>query len=101
MRHARRDYARIQDPWNKIGEEEPVFLIRGQDILFCDILQAYMDAYAKQEKADPNIIKQLAYHLDYAEEWSALNDNRLKVADAPKEDCGCEPIKTTRYEVME
>lgn len=32
MRHARKDYERIQDPEGKIPEEEPVFLIRGQDV---------------------------------------------------------------------
>lgn len=31
MIHARDDYARIQDPENKIKPEEPVFLIRAQD----------------------------------------------------------------------
>jgi hypothetical protein len=31
MRHARSDYDRIQDPSGKIPEDEPVFLLRGQD----------------------------------------------------------------------
>ena len=31
MRHAREDYNRIQDPEGLIPEDEPVFLIRGQD----------------------------------------------------------------------
>ena len=31
MVHARKDYNRIQDPEHKIPEDEPVFLIRGQD----------------------------------------------------------------------
>ncbi len=31
MKHARQDYDRIQDPHNIIPEDEPVFLIRGQD----------------------------------------------------------------------
>lgn len=31
MKHARNDYNRIQDPSGKIPEDEPVFLIRGQD----------------------------------------------------------------------
>lgn len=31
MIHARGDYARIQDPENKIPADEPVFLIRAQD----------------------------------------------------------------------
>jgi len=31
MKHAREDYNRIQDPDGLIPEDEPVFLIRGQD----------------------------------------------------------------------
>ena len=31
MKHARPDYNRIQDPANLIPEDEPVFLLRGQD----------------------------------------------------------------------
>ena len=31
MHHARADYQRIQDPEGLIPDEEPVFLIRGQD----------------------------------------------------------------------
>lgn len=31
MKHARPDYDRIQDPENLIPEDEPVFLLRGQD----------------------------------------------------------------------
>jgi hypothetical protein len=31
MKHAREGYNRIQDPANKIPEDEPVFLLRAQD----------------------------------------------------------------------
>lgn len=31
MKHARADYARIQDPDGIIPDDEPVFLLRGQD----------------------------------------------------------------------
>jgi hypothetical protein len=31
MKHARSDYDRIQDPADKIGEDEAVFLLRAQD----------------------------------------------------------------------
>lgn len=33
MKHARPDYNRIQDPAGLIPEDEPVFLLRGQDVL--------------------------------------------------------------------
>lgn len=32
MKHARADYNRIQDPEGKIGEDEPVFLLRAKDV---------------------------------------------------------------------
>lgn len=33
MRHARADYNRIQDPEMLIEEDEPVFLLRGKDVV--------------------------------------------------------------------
>ena len=91
MIHARPDYARVQDPWKKIGDDEPVFLIRAKDILFPTPLLAYLEAYSAQEGADQVIIDQLYAHLNLAVNWRARNAHLLKVADAPKEDCGCEP----------
>jgi hypothetical protein len=42
MRHLRSDYNRIQDPEEKIGEDEPVFLLRAQDKAFPAILMTYI-----------------------------------------------------------
>lgn len=44
MRHARKDYDRIQDPENKIPVDEPVFLLRGQDAC----APAAIDAWCKE-----------------------------------------------------
>ena len=41
MKHLRDDYNRIQDPAGKIGEDEPVFLLRAQDRAFPAMLSAY------------------------------------------------------------
>ena len=41
MRHARPDYARIQDPAGLIPEDEPVFIIRGQDVHAAPLLRFY------------------------------------------------------------
>ncbi len=41
MKHARADYDRIQDPTERIPHNEPVFLIRGQDIAGPDAVRAY------------------------------------------------------------
>lgn len=41
MKHARPDYDRIQDPSGKIPDNEPVFLLRGQDKLAAIVLRYY------------------------------------------------------------
>jgi hypothetical protein len=41
MKHAREDYNRIQDPENKIPQDEPVFLLRGQDIFAPNLVEAW------------------------------------------------------------
>lgn len=41
MKHARDDYNRIQDPAGLIPEDEPVFLLRGQDVLASDAVRYY------------------------------------------------------------
>lgn len=87
MKHARKDYARIQDPWGKIGDDEPVFLIRCQDVLFIEILAEYGRRYANLNGADPEILSQLALHTIRARKWQ--QDHPTKVPDAPTEDCGC------------
>jgi hypothetical protein len=43
MIHARADYNRMQDPAGKIAAEEPVFLIRAQDIVSGDAVRAWAD----------------------------------------------------------
>lgn len=43
MKHAREDYSRIQDPSGLIPENEPVFLLRGQDVLAPKLLEEWAD----------------------------------------------------------
>ena len=47
MLHAREDYQPIQDPRGLIPEDEPVFLIRGQD----QFAVATLEFYAQQVEA--------------------------------------------------
>lgn len=42
MQHLRSDYNRIQDPEDKIGKDEPVFLLRAQDKAFPAMLMGYI-----------------------------------------------------------
>lgn len=41
MKHARADYDRIQDPAGSIPDDEPVFLIRGQDKFAAEAVRGY------------------------------------------------------------
>lgn len=42
MIHARKDYNRIQDPENKIPEDEPVFLLRAQDQVAAEVVRIWV-----------------------------------------------------------
>jgi hypothetical protein len=46
MRHARDDYNRIQDPAGLIPDDEPVFLLRGQDRHAASTLEHYAERVA-------------------------------------------------------
>lgn len=43
MKHARPDYQRFQDPEGKIPSEEPVFLLRGQDIIAAELVDKWAE----------------------------------------------------------
>jgi len=68
MIHARDDFNRIQDPAGKIGEDEPVFLIRAKDQASAGTVRAWAELH-KAAGGDP-LLSQLAYdHADLMEEW--------------------------------
>lgn len=45
MIHARDDYNRIQDPAGRIGEDEPVFLIRAKDQVSAPAVRAWAELH--------------------------------------------------------
>ena len=68
MIHEREDYNRIQDPAGKIGNNEPVFLIRAKDQVSAAAVRAWAELH-KAAGGDP-LLSQLAYdHADVMEEW--------------------------------
>jgi hypothetical protein len=84
MKHVREDYqSRIVDLDHKIGEDEPVFLLRGQDKCFIPMLQLYlwMTTITTQ---DVEIIKSIYSHIAYSEAWQTANKGKVKFADMPK-----------------
>lgn len=80
MKHAREDYNRIQDPENKIPEDEPVFLIRGQDQAGPATLRYWADQ-AENLGADYLIVRAARQQAIAMEKWH--ESNSVKVPDMP------------------
>lgn len=78
MKHAREDYNRIQDPEGKIGEDEPVFLLRASDKMAPQTVREW----ARLQKLAGNKDKAVQVALDWAEtmEYWQL-ENGCKLAD--------------------
>lgn len=68
MRHARADYMRIQDPENKIPEDEPVFLIRGQDKISGQAVRAWADLN-DNAGGDPELSKRAREQAELMDKW--------------------------------
>ena len=77
MRHARSDYQHIQDPSGKIPEEEPVFLLRGQDWVAAGTVR-YWARSNREMGGDPYLSTLAEAHADRMDAWP----NR-KSADGP------------------
>ena len=71
MKHARADYNRIQDPEGKIPEDEPVFLIRGQDVAAPATLRAYA-LLAHERGANRDIVDAVLDHVRLMEDWQRM-----------------------------
>lgn len=78
MRHARPDYERFQDPAGIIPEDEPVFLVRGQDKAAPATLRAWAEE-AGRLGANIDIIALVRQHVDAMEAWQ--RDQAAKVPD--------------------
>lgn len=79
MIHAREDYNRIQDPAGKIGTEEPVFLLRAQDMTAPAIVRAWATEQKKYVHADQKAIALAEAHADRMEQWQ--RDHGCKLAN--------------------
>lgn len=69
MKHARKDYNRIQDPESIIPFDEPVFLVRGQDILGASTARFWADEAELTQKVDPEMISLVRGLADEMEDW--------------------------------
>jgi len=81
MLHARQDYQeRIQDSENKIPEDEPVFLIRAQDVNAPEIVR-YWAELAENYGAEDNILTAARAHSERMVEWQ--RQHGMKIPDMP------------------
>lgn len=92
MIHARKDYQRIQDPANKIPEHEPVFLLRGQDMLAPATMAFWVLQY-RMKGGDPEVIKMVEGHIAAVLDFQSHNGNKL--ADVPN--LTDHPVKPPKY----
>lgn len=69
MKHSRADYDRIQDPAGKIPDDEPVFLLRGQDRNAAAAVRVWAKLL-EDEGGDAEMIKLARNHADEMDLWS-------------------------------
>lgn len=90
MKHARKDYQRIQDPLNLIPENEPVFLLRGQDVNILRTLMLYRDLVQStgDDFGTKVIVESIEQHITAVRNWQATmidNGNTPRRATLPDE----------------
>lgn len=81
MKHAREDYNRIQDPLGKIPENEPVFLIRGQDLAAPEALRQYA-IEAHRQGANNDLIVATLDQARKMEKWQRENARKTPDLEA-------------------
>lgn len=81
MKHAREDYnGRIIDLLSKIPEEEPVFLLRGQDVLAPNTVKFWAKRL-KDLGGDPKMIDAALRQAEAMLDWQ--EDHNFKTPDMP------------------
>lgn len=86
MIHSRDDYQRIQDPSNKIPEDEPVFLMRAQDRFAALAILYYADVVAAEaERTHDHRLRrhaeQARAHAHRMEAWPTRKTPDLQLHD--------------------
>lgn len=81
MKHARSDYDRIQDPAGLIPDDEPVFLIRGQDMAAVGTVLRWA-CIAEGMGAEEDIVAAARKQARAMEQWQNKHD-RYHLPDMP------------------
>lgn len=69
MKHARPDYDRIQDPVGLIPDDEPVFLLRGQDQFAAETLRYYAYLVSHSRNYDAGIVLATEAQANRMDAW--------------------------------
>lgn len=75
MIHASAKYNRIQDPAKKIGEDEPVFLIRSQDVFAPRVIAFWADLVDQaggEKKAE-----EIREFVEQIKDWQSKNSTKI------------------------
>ena len=72
-------YPQIKQYLN-IPDDEPIFILRAQDILSLPTLRHYTDQ-ASEEGADPSFLENLRQAGNTFEDWRIKNSGRVKFPD--------------------
>lgn len=83
MKHLRNDYSHIQDNTGRIGDDEPVFLIRAKDKVSGAAVRKWAEL-ALEAGADPTLCARV---MSFALEMDRYRENALsggKVPDCPE-----------------
>lgn len=80
MKHAREDYNRIQDPAGLIPEDEPVFLLRAQDLTAPHTVR-YWARTARDFGAKEEIVQAAQEQADAMFKWQ--EEHGSKIPDMP------------------
>jgi len=82
MKHARKDYDRIQDPAGLIPADEPVFLLRGKDVLAPEIVRERASE-AEKMGVEPRMVEAAREQAREMDRWQ--REHGTQVPDMPKE----------------
>lgn len=82
MLHARVDYAPIQDPTGKIPFDEPVFLIRGQDVAGPTAVLCWATA-AEKMGASKEIVEAARLQASEMVQWQIRHGGKVPDLPAP------------------
>lgn len=80
MKHARPDYDPIQDPRGLIPEDEPVFLLRAQDVTAPAVVD-YWVLKARDAGALRNIVEAAKEQAEAMRKWQ--REHGIKIPDMP------------------